>query len=186
MVSHRQYGINVAFVMSLLCLAGGLSGCGFRLQGINGSAEMLDQQAREVQLKMDNGQTDFLLKQSLEQHLQRFSVKTTTLASTTSSPYNQIDIRNVQFQKYQLAGVLTEVRLILSANVQYHIMQNAQPVIISNPIQVEQSYQYNQASVNIDDPQQQQVKQGLYDAMAQQIADQYFAISQNHHNQSHR
>ncbi len=45
------------------------------------------------------------------------------------------------------------------------------------PIQVERSYQYNEASVSTDDQQGNQIRDWLYDSLARRITDQYVAIS---------
>lgn len=55
-------------------------------------------------------------------------------------------------------------------------MQNGQPVTLTNPIQVERSYQYNEASVSTDDLQGSQIRDWLYDSLARRITDQYVAI----------
>lgn len=59
----------------------------------------------------------------------------------------------------------------------YDTYQNGQPVTLTNPIQVERSYQYNEASVSTDDQQGDQIRDWLYDSLARRITDQYVAIS---------
>ena len=87
-------------------------------------------------------------------------------------------------QKYELVGVLTEVRLVLSADVTYQTLQtevsstgSRMPVIVKSPVQVERSYQFNEASVSVEDQQGEHVKDWLYDALARRITDQYVALS---------
>ena len=87
-----------------------------------------------------------------------------------------IKVDNLRFQSYELVGVLTEIRLVLSADVTYNTYQNGQPVTLTNPIQVERSYQYNEASVSTDDQQGSQIRDWLYDSLARRITDQYVAI----------
>ena len=94
-----------------------------------------------------------------------------------AKPIAAIDISNVRFKRYELVGVLTEIRLVLSADVSYQTIENGKPVTLTNPIQVERSYQYNEASVSTDDQQGDQVRDWLYDSLARRITDQYVAIS---------
>ena len=95
----------------------------------------------------------------------------------SAEPIAAITINNVRFKRYELVGVLTEIRLVLSADVSYQTMENGKPITLSNPIQVERSYQYNEASVSTDDQQGDQIRDWLYDSLARRITDQYVAIS---------
>lgn len=75
-----------------------------------------------------------------------------------------IQVRNIlSLQNYQLRGILTEIRLVLSADVKYHVIQNGKSTDIINNIQVQRDYQYDQASVSTDNPQADQIKLWLYD-----------------------
>ena len=65
----------------------------------------------------------------------------------------------------------------MSADVSYQSIDNGKPVTLSNPIQVERSYQYNEASVSTDDQQGDQIRDWLYDSLARRITDQYVAIA---------
>ena len=94
-----------------------------------------------------------------------------------AEPIAVIDISNVRFKRYELVGVLTEIRLVLSADVSYQTFENGKPVILKNAIQVDRSYQYNEASVSTDDQQGDQIRDWLYERLARRITDQYVAIS---------
>ena len=94
-----------------------------------------------------------------------------------AEPIAVIDISNVRFKRYELVGVLTEIRLVLSADVSYQTFENGKPVILKNAIQVDRSYQYNEASVSTDDQQGDQIRDWLYERLARRITDQYIAIS---------
>ncbi|WP_227687985.1 hypothetical protein [Psychrobacter immobilis] len=162
----------------------GLSGCGFQLRGYD--APMLFGVAKTAVIIEDN-RTSFPLKLPLTRRLETLSVDVIdnmTTADVVSNnqragaePIAAIDISNVRFKRYELVGVLTEIRLVLSANVSYQTIENGKPVTLSNPIQVERSYQYNDASVSTDDQQGDQVRDWLYDSLARRITDQYVAIS---------
>ena len=65
----------------------------------------------------------------------------------------------------------------VSSRASLSITENGKPVTLSNPIQVERSYQYNEASVSTDDLQGDQIRDWLYDSLARRITDQYVAIS---------
>ena len=162
----------------------GLSGCGFQLRGYD--TPMLFGVAKTAVIIEDN-RTSFPLKLPLTRRLETLSVNVIdnmTTADVVSNnqragaePIAAIDISNVRFKRYELVGVLTEIRLVLSANVSYQTIENGKPVTLSNPIQVERSYQYNDASVSTDDQQGDQVRDWLYDSLARRITDQYVAIS---------
>ena len=136
---------------------------------------------------IEDNRTSFPLKLPLTRRLKTLSVDVIdnmTTADVVSNnqragaePIAAIDISNVRFKRYELVGVLTEIRLVLSANVSYQTIENGKPVTLSNPIQVERSYQYNDASVSTDDQQGDQVRDWLYDSLARRITDQYVAIS---------
>ena len=161
-----------------------LSGCGFQLRGYD-SAMLLD--VEKTAVIIEDNRTSFPLKLPLTRRLKTLGVDVIgNMSSAEVARNNQqanadsiaaIDIRNVRFKRYELVGVLTEIRLVLSADVSYQTMENGKPVKLSNPIQVERSYQYNEASVNTDDQQGDQIRDWLYDSLARRITDQYVAIS---------
>ncbi len=137
---------------------------------------------------IEDNRTSFPLKLPLTRRLQALGVDVvdgismiesaanSSVNNTTAEPIATINISNVRFRNYELVGVLTEIRLVLSADVTYTTVQNGQPVTLTNPIQVERSYQYNEGSVNTDDQQGDQVRDWLYDSLARRITDQYVAI----------
>ena len=161
-----------------------LSGCGFQLRGYG--APMLFDVAKTAVIIEDN-RTSFPLKLPLTKQLEALGVDVITnmtLADVASN--NQrvgaetiaaITVNNVRFKRYELVGVLTEIRLVISADVSYQSMDNGKPVTLTNPIQVERSYQYNEASVSTDDQQGDQIRDWLYDSLARRITDQYVAIA---------
>ncbi|MBB3107805.1 LPS-assembly lipoprotein [Psychrobacter luti] len=161
-----------------------LSGCGFQLRGYD--APMLFDVAKTAIIIEDN-RTSFPLKLPLTKRLQALGVDVIdnmTLADVASN--NQkvgaetiaaITVNNVRFKRYELVGVLTEIRLVMSADVSYQSVEDGKPVTLTNPIQVERSYQYNEASVSTDDQQGDQIRDWLYDSLARRITDQYVAIA---------
>lgn len=144
-----------------------LTGCGFALRGTD-NAVQLAPAYQMVALTTDDTPDAVALKQPLIRHLQMRGV------STAHDTNTQIDIKNVRFRRYELVGTLTEVRLVLMADAHYHI--NGQ--VYTYPLQVEQSYQHNEASVVITDAKGDTAKTWLYDNLAERIAEQYRAIAQ--------
>ena len=161
-----------------------LSGCGFQLRGYD--APMLFDVAKTAVIIEDN-RTSFPLKLPLTRHLEALGVDVIdnmTLADvannnqkTGAETIAAITVNNLRFKRYELVGVLTEIRLVISADVSYQSMDNGKPVTLSNPIQIERSYQYNEASVSTDDQQGDQIREWLYDSLARRITDQYVAIA---------
>ncbi len=172
-------------LLSVFGTASLLTGCGFHLRGYD--APLRFDTAKTAILIEDN-RISFPLKLPLTRRLQALGVDVvdgismiesaanSSANNTSAEPIATIDINNVRFRRYELVGVLTEIRLVLSADVTYKTVQNGQPVTLTNPIQVERSYQYNEASVNTDDQQGNQIRDWLYDSLARRITDQYVAI----------
>lgn len=156
-----------------------LSGCGFQLRGYDAPLRF---EMAKTALIIDDSRTSFPLKLPLTHRLKSLGVDVVEGDSTKDPAANNgqiviIKVDNVRFKRYELVGVLTEIRLVISANVTYNTMQDGKPVTLSNPIQVERSYQYNEASVSTDDQQGTQIRDWLYESLARRIADQYVAIN---------
>ena len=171
-------------MFAVLGAAASLSGCGFQLRGYD--APMLFDVAKTAVIIEDN-RTSFPLKRPLTRRLQSLGVEVIdnmTLADVASNnqklgaeTISTIAVNNIRFKRYELVGVLTEIRLVISADVSYQSVENGKPVTLTNPIQVERSYQYNEASVSTDDQQGDQIRDWLYDSLARRITDQYVAIA---------
>ena len=172
-------------MVTMVAAAGSLSACGFQLRGYD--APLNFEVAKTVVVIEDN-RLSFPLKLPLVRSLETFGVEVidgismieraanSTSNNTDMEQIATIKVDNLRFQSYELVGVLTEIRLVLSADVTYNTYQNGQPVTLTNPIQVERSYQYNEASVSTDDQQGSQIRDWLYDSLARRITDQYVAI----------
>jgi len=171
-------------MLTVLGTTAGLSGCGFQLRGYD--TPMLFDIAKTAVIIEDN-RTAFPLKLPLTRRLEALGLDVidnmtlTDIANNNRSvgaePIAAITVNNIRFKRYELVGVLTEIRLVLSADVSYQTIENGKPVTLSNPIQVERSYQYNEASVSTDDQQGNQIRDWLYDTLARRVTDQYVAIS---------
>jgi len=171
-------------MFTVLGATAALSGCGFQLRGYD--APMLLDVDKTAVIIEDN-RTAFPLKLPLTRRLETLGVdviSNMTAADValnnkqaSADPVSVISVDNLRFRQYELVGVLTEIRLIISADVSYQTTENGKPVTLSNPIQIERSYQYNDASVSTDDQQGDQIREWLYDSLARRITDQYVAIS---------
>ncbi|MEZ7500864.1 hypothetical protein QO189_00100 [Psychrobacter sp. Arc29] len=171
-------------MFAILGATAGLSGCGFQLRGYDTPMLLNDSKTAVI---IEDNRTSFPLKLPLTRRLITLGVDVIdnmtvddvirSNQQADAKPIAAIDISNVRFKRYELVGVLTEIRLVLSADVSYQTIENGKPVTLTNPIQVERSYQYNEASVSTDDQQGDQIRDWLYDSLARRITDQYVAIS---------
>ena len=171
-------------IFAIVGATASISGCGFQLRGYG--APMLFDVAKTAVIIEDN-RTSFPLKLPLTRRLEALGVDVIdnmTLADVTNNNQRAgaetiaaITVNNIRFKRYELVGVLTEIRLVLSADVSYQSIENGKPVTLTNPVQVERSYQYNEASVSTDDQQGDQIRDWLYDSLARRITDQYVAIA---------
>lgn len=156
-----------------------LAGCGFHLRGYDAP---LSFEVAKTAIIIDDDRTSFPLKLPLIQRLKSLGVDVVDRSAVKESAASTeqiavVKVDNIRFKRYELVGVLTEIRLVLSADVTYKTMQNGKPVTLTNPIQVDRSYQYNEASVSTDDQQGTQIRDWLYESLARRIADQYVAIN---------
>ncbi|MFW2176362.1 MULTISPECIES: hypothetical protein [unclassified Moraxella] len=183
--------ILLAVVVPTLCLSQ-LTACGFALRGYQNTSQTGTSQTQQrpvTQLAFGNSVEDIAVKNALIKQFDQLSIKThdtapvdplkpknTPTATTLSTPY--IQVKNIRLQTYRLRGILTEIRMVMSADVSYQIKDSTgNPKNITNNIQVQRSYQYDQATVATDNPQSEQIKVWLYDNLAQRIADQYVALN---------
>lgn len=156
-----------------------LSSCGFQLRGYQNHNYSLDSNhyelitANKVKLNLVDNQKSRTLKSTLVRELKSLGINTDTADNISS-----ISIKDLHFRRYELVGVLTEVRIIINADVTYKIIYNDQEKLHKQPIQIERSYQYNQASISFEDQQGQQMKEWLYKSLAKRIAEQYFTLNQ--------
>ena len=162
-----------------------LSSCGFHLRGYD--APMAYSVGSTVLSINEDDIVSFRIKRPLKQRLNAVGINVVDDIGRQINSSNQlytstIKVSNVQLKRYELVGVLTEVRLVLSADVIYETLNNrdgasSAPMIVKNKVQVERTYQFDEASVSIEDKQGAQIQDWLYDNLSQRIADQYVALS---------
>lgn len=175
----------LAALIAAPLLGTSLSGCGFQLRGYDTPLQIAN---TDTVLIIDDDRATFLLKRPLINHLKALSINVIDALALLeksqedvlkSGQYNSaIKVSNVRFKKYELVGVLTEIRQVISADVTYQIRHsNGEITQVKNPIQVERSYQYNAASVSTQDQQGVQIQEWLYESLARRITDQYIALN---------
>lgn len=162
-----------------------LSSCGFHLRGYDSPMTYAVQSTR-LSLN-DNDPTSFRLKQPLTQRLNAVGINVVDdigrqINSSDKQYTSTIRVENIRLKRYELVGVLTEVRLVLSADVFYETLNNTQgqpneAMTVKNQVQVERTYQFDEASVSTDDKQGKQIEEWLYRNLAQRITDQYVALN---------
>lgn len=163
MIQLVRFGIAGILVIGTLTL----TACGFTLRGT--AASTLNKASIPVKLVVPNDANAVALKHTLAQQLQLVGIEPTETSA------QQITISNLQIRRYELIGTLTEVRLVLMADVSYQLSpQRTQTV----SLQVERSYQHNEASVVTLDQQGNKAQMWLYDDLARRIAEQYRALIQ--------
>lgn len=165
---NEMLAMNNFWRVGIACLCLVLSGCGFALRGVDTDIHLAPHH-QSVHITTDTSQNALALKSSLNKHLQMLGISETAKHSQPN-----ITISNPHFRRYELAGTLTEVRLVLMADVQYHFKERS----YTYPIQAERSYQYNEASVSTDN-QSDTVKTWLYDTLGERIAEQYQALAKH-------
>ena len=135
--------LALAFVVAT---ATSLSACGFALRGSDHTAAVIAPANLSTQLILEDNQFALGLKRPLVKRLQLLGV------SEQATAANTIKVDNLRLRRYELVGTLTEVRLVMMADVSY-----------------------NEASVVTVDQQGEKTKTWLYDHLAQRIAEQYYA-----------
>ena len=173
-------------MITVIATATSLTGCGFHLRGYEAP---LSFEVANTAVVIEDNRLSFPLKLPLIRRLETLGIEVVdgismiernannTVNNSNAEQIATIKVDNLRFKRYELVGVLTEIRVVLSADVTYNTYQNGQPVTLTNPIQVERSYQYNEASVSTDDQQGSQIRDWLYSSLARRITDQYVAIA---------
>ena len=189
-MTNRSFGKKLATsllaalpMITVIATATSLTGCGFHLRGYEAP---LSFEVAKTAVVIEDNRLSFPLKLPLIRRLETLGIEVVdgisliernTINNSNAEQIAFIKVDNLRFKRYELVGVLTEIRVVLSADVTYNTYQNGQPVTLTNPIQVERSYQYNEASVSTDDQQGSQISDWLYSSLARRITDQYVAIA---------
>lgn len=158
-------------VVGVFCVA--LAGCGYQLRAdVPDGGSVLGVHHAIIDVTVDNDERFY---QTLAQKLKHLGIFINTKTPEATLP-DAIYVQTPKVQSYRLVGVLTEIRMVLSATIDYHIHDQ----VYSMPIQVSRSYQHNHASVTAIDAQANEVLTWLYDDLATRISEQYQALHQKH------
>lgn len=149
--------MNKVFTLLLTIL---MAGCGYAPRDYlnpNSSGELV---------AIDIASNDSALTQALRRQFALLGIQTAT------DTQSDVRLNQIELQRYQLVGVLGEVRLVLSATASYNIngVWHTYPIVVST------SYQHNKADPNVDDPEGHQTTKWLHQALASRVAEQYYAL----------
>ncbi|MBS9780661.1 MAG: hypothetical protein KGV51_08550 [Moraxellaceae bacterium] len=155
-----------------------LSACGWQLRGSqqanNANPYFLAENANnKVFLQIKGKDEGNVMRSALQKELMTLGV----VLADNAEGVNEITIDSIKLQKYELVGVLTEIRLVMTVEVSYQVWKEGRLQTTKQVLQVERSYQHNKASVSFGNRQSKRVKAWLYKDIAQQITEQYFALN---------
>lgn len=180
-IKNRQLFLSTVLVVLFTLV---LSGCGFALRGYHNQQMQLPATAPTVVVDAVTAEAAVLKTQLQQQLNQLYKKQPEPSAITLLAPSNTIELNRVTLNRYELLGIITEVRLVLTAEVTYQFIiqtgtQTGQAKTLTKQLQVQRSYQYSKATVNADNPQEEIVEKWLYEALAAQINEQYLVLTQN-------
>lgn len=143
-----------------------LAGCGFELRSVaQDSPKVAVPTAVMINNKIQHRPLEPILAHKLR------------LLGFTADPQSAITphirLENVALKSHRLVGVLTEIRMVLTATAHYHL-PNGQ--VHTAPLLVERSYQYNENDVSTSDRQAVQVQNWLYESLATRVSEQYATL----------
>lgn len=166
-----------------------LTGCGFALRTAPSAQPTTN--PTPIVLNINSTDQDLILAintalsqklaQPITQPITQLDTPAPMTANTTANAKitADIELNNITLQRYELLGVLSEIRLVLSATVSYpnHSHQshlNQSHLNQSYPISVSYSYQHNEATIAQDNDNA--IRAWLYNEFAEQIAEQYHLL----------
>lgn len=174
---------NITWV--LLCLL--LTACGFQLRGSQINS-IQNQQSIQVVLNVTNTNQAHLTKK-IKQQLLVSGTKVTfkTNKAQPNIPINgqiQLGVNNIYLRKHQLVGKLSEIQLLLTADIQLKKTKTSQNKpsgwkTRARRIEVQRSYQYNQESVSSNKQQERHIIDIMQQEMAEKITQQVFLFNKS-------
>jgi LPS-assembly lipoprotein len=156
---------RLATAVLTLGLSAGIVGCGFHLKGTNPTTTPLVYKKLELALPANTN--------DLERKLSIYLTATGVQLSNSDDAY-VLRILDYKPIRHELNGPLIEVLLRLSVTFQ---IEDRQGNLVTEPrtLAATRTYQYNIATVNIDDQQNKYLGEILIDDIAQQISRQIAA-----------
>lgn len=176
---YRTIKVMTYPLIAILSL-GTLTACGYQLRG--NTLTQVNNKLTPIVVQMDNSvERDFQHRLSEQLHLLGYAPTNhnrpqpnTPNSDISPDTSPNISINNLQLQRYTLVGVLTEVRLIASADVVYR----TQTGTYQHQMQSTRSYQYNEATPASSDAQSSHTQAILYNDLARRIGEQYHTLTQ--------
>ncbi|MEB3767049.1 LPS assembly lipoprotein LptE [Acinetobacter sp. MD2] len=157
-----RFAPRFAAIVLTFGLGAGLTGCGFHLVDRGTNTTPLAYQHMKLNLPSSSS----VLGDKLKLYLTGDGVK----FDNTADAYT-LHVIDYNYRRQKLSGRVAEVLLILEVTFQMED-KNGRPVTQPRMIRSTKTYQYNVATVNVDDNEQDYLISMLIDDVAQQMARQ--------------
>lgn len=164
---------KTTFILILSLL---LASCGFKLRG----SEQPVFVNPNITLNVSHSKKNRLLKKKIMQQLTALGASVTDTKQVNHSPEQplsgqvlldntQVRVANIKLRKHRLVGKLTEIQLLLTADV---IISSSTKTTRKRQLQTQRSYQYDQATVSTKDAEEARIISLMYEEMAAKISQQ--------------
>lgn len=164
---------KTTFILILSLL---LASCGFKLRG----SEQPVFVNPNITLNVSHSKQNRLLKKKIMQQLTVLGASVTDIKQVNASPQKnlsgqvlldntQVNIVNIKLRKHRLVGRLTEIQLLLTADV---IISSNTKTTRQRQLHIQRSYQYDQATVSTKDAEEARIVSLMHEEMASKISQQ--------------
>lgn len=163
---------KTTFILILSLL---LASCGFKLRG----SEQPVFVNPNITLNVSHSKQNRLLKKKIMQQLTVLGASVTDIKQDNSpQPHvsgqafagsTQVKVTHIKLRKHRLVGRLTEIQLLLTADV---IISSSTKTTRQRQLQIQRSYQYDQATVSTKDAEEARIVSLMYEEMASKISQQ--------------
>lgn len=174
---HLTYSACIA--TATLCGAVMLSSCGYHLRGYDSPVF----QNKYIVLNVDKAnQIHNKTSRNLEKHITN---KLLVLGASVESNYSkrnnlysaapkntsttQVQVNAIDLRKHKLVGTLTEIQLIMTTDIR---ISSTHKGSLDRTLQVQRSYQYDQATVNTENQQEDRIIELMNEALADKVVRQ--------------
>lgn len=164
---HKQNNMRAFQFIYILFFSFLITGCGFHLRG----SKKPTFNNPNISLSVAQNKKNKRLKEQIVLKLTRLGAVISENTDNHEIMVNKtkVNISNIKLTKHKLVGTLTEVRLILTADVNISSYNKAQR---NQKIQTQRSYQLNQATVNTNNAEQDNLVSLMYQEMAEKVSHQ--------------
>lgn len=157
-------------LMGATAIATVVVGCGYELRrNATDTSVSASHHTNQIRLSVADTTADALMREQLQLMGYHIIATNTQAVAPDAHTAPVINVSNLSIQRYELLGALTEIRLILTADVSYQIGSDKHHHIL----QATRSYQHNKAGVSSSDTEYEQVKLWLYQELARKIGEQH-------------